>query len=189
VSNVDGQFQRAGFAGVVEAHGSIHHLQCLRPCSDDVWPVDDVAVDVDEDTMRADPPLPRCRHCGGLACPNVLMFGDWAWIDQPAEAQEHELVGWLRMLIRAKSRLTVVELGAGKAIPTARVRAERTASAAVSGRRSGGLLINIRPDPTAAAVSPGAGVALRAGALAALIAVDARLRHSEPPPTPRRRFS
>jgi NAD-dependent SIR2 family protein deacetylase len=57
-SNVDGQFQRAGFDGVAEAHGSIHHLQCLRPCSDDVWPAGDVEVDVDADTMRAVPPLP-----------------------------------------------------------------------------------------------------------------------------------
>jgi NAD-dependent SIR2 family protein deacetylase len=178
-SNVDGQFQRAGFDGVVEAHGSIHHLQCLRPCSDHVWAADDVAVDVDEGTMRAVPPLPRCRYCGGLARPNVLMFGDWAWIGEPAEAQEHELAGWLHMLIRAKSRLTVVELGAGKAIPTVRIRAERTAAgAAVSGRRSGGSLVRINPDPAAAAVPRGAGVALRAGALAALTAIEARLRHS-----------
>jgi NAD-dependent SIR2 family protein deacetylase len=56
-STVDGQFQRAGFDGVAEAHGSIHHLQCLRPCSDDVWPAGDVEVDVDGDTMRAVPPL------------------------------------------------------------------------------------------------------------------------------------
>jgi hypothetical protein len=47
------------------------------------------------------------------------MFRDWAWIDEPAEARERELIG---MLIRAKSRLTVVELGAGKAIPTVRIR-------------------------------------------------------------------
>jgi hypothetical protein len=56
---------------------------------------------------------------------------------------------------RAESRLTVVELGAGKAIPTVRIRAERTtASAAVSGRCSGGSLIRINPDPAAAAVPP-----------------------------------
>jgi hypothetical protein len=46
---------------------------------------------------------------------------------------------------------------------------------AASGRRSGGTLIRINPDPAAAAVPPGAGVALRAGALAALTAIDARL--------------
>src|SRR5256885_11999890 len=35
-SNVDGQFQRAGFAGehVAEVHGSIHHLQWQKPCGD-----------------------------------------------------------------------------------------------------------------------------------------------------------
>ena len=183
-SNVDGQFQRAGFDGVVEAHGSIHRLQCLRPCSDDIWPADDVAIDVDEDTMRAVPPLPRCRHCGGLARPNILMFGDWAWIGEPAGARERELAGWLRMLIGTKSRLTVVELGAGKAIPTVRNRAERTAaSAAASGRRSGGSLIRINPDPAAAAVPPGVGVALGAGALAALTAIDARLPYLTQPST------
>lgn len=33
-SNVDGQFQKAGFADdhLIECHGSIHHLQCLTPC-------------------------------------------------------------------------------------------------------------------------------------------------------------
>ncbi|MDQ3578948.1 MAG: NAD-dependent protein deacetylase, partial [Actinomycetota bacterium] len=30
-SNVDGQFQRAGFTDVAEVHGTIHWLQCLVP--------------------------------------------------------------------------------------------------------------------------------------------------------------
>jgi NAD-dependent SIR2 family protein deacetylase len=182
-SNVDGQFQRAGFDGVVEVHGSIHHLQCLRPCSDDVWPSDGLKVDVDEATMRAVPPLPRCRRCDGLARPNVLMFGDGAWISNPSDAQEHELAGWLRMLARAHGHLVVVvELGAGKAIPTVRIRAEHTAATEPAiGRRSGGSLIRINPDPAAAAVPPGAGVSLPAGALAALTAIDARLRYLTQP--------
>ena len=35
VSNVDGQFQKAGFNPVclVECHGSIHHLQCMEACT------------------------------------------------------------------------------------------------------------------------------------------------------------
>jgi NAD-dependent SIR2 family protein deacetylase len=39
-SNVDGQFQKAGFAEdrVSECHGSIHHLQCLDGCHDGIWP-------------------------------------------------------------------------------------------------------------------------------------------------------
>ena len=141
----------------------------LRPCSDDVWPADNVEVDVDEATMRAVLPLPRCRHCRGLARPNILMFGDWAWMGKPADVQERELDGWLRKLARAKGRLAVVELGAGKAIPTVRMRAERTAAT--------GALIRINPDAAAATVPRGVGVALRAGALAALTAIDERLRH------------
>ena len=39
-SNVDGQFQLAGFdpAHIHECHGSIHHLQCLEPCCEAIWP-------------------------------------------------------------------------------------------------------------------------------------------------------
>jgi NAD-dependent SIR2 family protein deacetylase len=35
-SNVDGQFQKAGFdeERILEVHGSIHHLQCLAGCTD-----------------------------------------------------------------------------------------------------------------------------------------------------------
>src|SRR6266508_1289115 len=38
-SNVDGQFQKAGFPEerVLEVHGSIHHLQCTSPCSPAIW--------------------------------------------------------------------------------------------------------------------------------------------------------
>ena len=37
-SNVDGQFQKAGFPAdrVVEVHGSIHHLQCMDGCFDSI---------------------------------------------------------------------------------------------------------------------------------------------------------
>src|SRR5690606_8010874 len=38
-SNVDGQFQKAGFSEfeVCEVHGSIHHLQCMEPCHAQPW--------------------------------------------------------------------------------------------------------------------------------------------------------
>lgn len=127
--------------------------------------------------MRAVPPLPRCHRCGGLARPNILMFGDWTWIGGRYEPQERDLNGWLGGLVQAQARLAVVELGAGKAIPTVRWRAEGVArAAAASGHQSGGALIRINPDPLAAGVPRGAGVALRAGALAALTAIDWRLR-------------
>ena len=77
-SNVDGQFQRAGFdeARVAEVHGSIHHAQCLRDCGVGVFPADRFQMEVDPATMRATGELPRCPACGALARPNILMFGD-----------------------------------------------------------------------------------------------------------------
>lgn len=38
-SNIDGQFQKAGFdeAFIHECHGSIHYMQCLLPCCNAIW--------------------------------------------------------------------------------------------------------------------------------------------------------
>ena len=176
-SNVDGQFQRAGFDGVMEVHGSIHHLQCLRPCCDDVWPADGVTIDIDETTMRAAPPFPRCPHCGDLARPNILMFSDGAWVDARTALQERALAQWqCRVMSGGTGRLVVIELGAGRTVPTVRLHAGRTAAmAASSSGHAGGALIRINPDRSAVEVPPGAGVALQSGALAALTAINARL--------------
>ena len=49
-SNVDGQFQRAGFDddALYECHGSIHNLQCVTPCGDDIWEDHELLVEVDD---------------------------------------------------------------------------------------------------------------------------------------------
>src|SRR5205814_10284591 len=86
-SNVDGHFQRAGFdeSRTVECHGSLEHMQCMRYCTHDIWPAPMDLIDVDEATFRARPPLPNCPRCGGLARPNVLMFGDSEWLEHRTE--------------------------------------------------------------------------------------------------------
>ncbi len=138
-SNVDGQFQKAGFSEdrIVECHGSIHHLQCTAGCSPEIWPAEGVTVAVDESTFRARPPLPACPSCGALARPNVLMFGDWQWLPHRTAAQERRFEAWLERA--AGPRLVIVELGAGTAVPTVRMTAERLA------RDSGGTLLRINP--------------------------------------------
>jgi len=138
-SNVDGQFQMAGFPeeGIVECHGSIHHLQCITPCSGRIWPADGVAVEVDEATFRARPPLPSCPSCGAMARPNVLMFGDWSWIPHRTSAQEERFDAWLER--EGSAELVIVEIGAGTAVPTVRYTSERVAS------RFGATLIRINP--------------------------------------------
>ncbi len=172
-SNVDGQFQRAGFAEdrILECHGSIHHLQCVDGCGQPLWPVTS-GVAVDLETLRAAAPLPACPRCGGLARPNILMFGDYAWDSSRSAGQEHPYGDWLQDLRRTKGKLVVVECGAGKAIPTVRLQAQRVA------RELGGLLvrINLRDGEV-----PAGQVSLAMGASAALSAIDDRLREIGPP--------
>jgi NAD-dependent SIR2 family protein deacetylase len=117
-SNVDGQFQKAGFADdrVAECHGSIHVLQCSEVCCSDLWSADDLHLDVDEANCRLLSEIPTCPACGAVARPNVVMFGDYDWIATRTEAQEDNLRAWLG---RTKN-LVVVEIGAGMTIPTVR---------------------------------------------------------------------
>ena len=122
-SNVDGQFQRAGLENVCEVHGSIHHLQCTKPCSSAIWSAQNTTVEVDAESFRAQGPLPKCPHCGALARPNILMFEDGPWNLGRSLKQEQELTTWLRG--RDKSEIAIVECGAGKAIPTVRAFGER----------------------------------------------------------------
>ena len=166
-SNVDGQFQEAGFPEerIVECHGSIHHLQCAAGCGPAIWSAEGVEVEVDEAAFRARPPLPSCPSCGGLARPNVLMFGDWQWIPRRTAEQEARMEAWLREA--TGPGLVVMEIGAGTAVPTVRMTSERIA------RSSGGTLVRINPrEPQ----GPPGTVSIALGALEALAAIERRLR-------------
>jgi NAD-dependent SIR2 family protein deacetylase len=165
-SNVDGQFQRAGFAAerIVEVHGSFDGMQCTRECGVGVFPGESFEVDIDRESMRAIHPLPSCPGCGALARPNILMFGDWGWNSARTDIQTRRLHSWIDSLDGA--RLVVIECGAGQAIPTVRITCENIV------RRLGGTLVRINlrePD-----VPPGH-VSLPVGALEALRALDAYL--------------
>lgn len=140
-SNVDGHFQKSGFAPdqIVECHGSIHHLQCTARCTEAVWKVSNEKINIEENTFRAVDPLPRCKHCHALARPNVLMFGDWSWLGHRTESQLDRFSRWLRELAQSQSKLVVIELGAGSAVPTVRLTSERVA------QHLGGTLIRINP--------------------------------------------
>jgi NAD-dependent SIR2 family protein deacetylase len=160
-SNVDGQFQKAGYSvnRIVECHGSIHHFQCTRPCSEEIWPADAQPIDLDETAFRAREPLPRCQQCGELARPNVLMFHDRGWLEHREEEQERKFTEWLEKLAISGARLAIVELGAGTAIASVRYVCERAA------RIHEGTLIRINPREYA--VPPGH-IGLPLGALHAI---------------------
>ncbi|MES2069008.1 MAG: Sir2 family NAD-dependent protein deacetylase [Pseudomonadota bacterium] len=164
-SNVDGQFQRAGFdAGRVnECHGSIHHLQCLHACSADIWGADQFEPEVDDVTCRLRNAAPLCPHCGRLARPNILMFGDWDWNQQRQIAQATRQQRWLQSL----ERPLVIELGAGSAIPSVRHFSQTIL------QHHGGRLIRI--NPREADVASDKDVGLAVGALEGLTSIAAML--------------
>ena len=150
-SNVDGQFCMAGYSGerVCEIHGSIHHLQCMRACSDEIWSAADFAPEIDADKCLLRSALPACPRCKGLARPNILMFGDWGWIEARQQKQYAALLAWLRQVRRP----VIVEVGAGTAIPSVRH----------FGEAARGVLIRI--NPTEPGVPKGKGFGLRMGGL------------------------
>jgi len=126
-SNVDGQFQKAGYSEdlIEECHGSINHLQCVNNCTYSIWDAEGTEVDVNEETFEAQDPLPTCHHCGGLARPNILMFGDWGWISTRSDQQSQRLSNWLQDIKTQDLKLCIIEMGAGEAVPTVRMRSER----------------------------------------------------------------
>ena len=162
-SNVDGQFQKAGFDAnaIHECHGSLHHLQCMNcaAASGGIWPADAFEPEVDEVNCLLINEPPRCPACGGLARPNVLMFNDWGWLEQRAAKQQAQQNAWLARV----SRPVVIELGAGTAIPSVRHFSQRVL------HQHGGRLVRI--NLREAAVPSSLDVGLPMGALAGLQAI------------------
>ncbi|MFT3720897.1 SIR2 family NAD-dependent protein deacylase [Pseudorhodoferax sp.] len=165
-SNVDGHFQQAGCrpAALLECHGSIHHLQCLHDCRGAIWPADAVQPEVDEAHCRLLNAPPRCPHCGALARPNILMFGDGDWNPGREQAQATALQDWLAGLRQARARLVVVEIGAGTAVPSVRHFVQQL--------QRGMAARLVRINPREPAVDAAGDVALAQPALAALQAID-----------------
>lgn len=158
-SNVDGQFQKAGFSDFCEVHGSIHHFQCTIPCSGAIWSANDLKIEVDENSFRALGELPTCPDCGALARPNILMFSDSRWNLGRSATQERELFGWLELDL---NRLAIIEIGAGSAIATVRHFSEHF-------QKRGATLVRINPRESD---GPNGTISLDCGAREGLEAIE-----------------
>lgn len=165
-SNVDGHFHKAGFSErrTLECHGSIRHLQCSAPCCNDIWPAPGLDIEVCEQNLRAEEPLPKCPHCGGVARPNILMFNDWNWHSSRCQQQTTRYESLLDDI--TPDQRVIVEIGADLAVPTVRMEAEDLAS-------EGSTLIRINPrDPEVPHCN---NISLPLGGLNALNLIDKRL--------------
>jgi NAD-dependent SIR2 family protein deacetylase len=153
-SNVDGHFQKAGFSEmkVVEIHGSIHYLQCSEPCSDSIWENTET-IEIDEEKFEA-LNFPLCKYCKKIARPNILMFSDLRFVEKRVDLQLARFEYWLSQI---DDKLVIIEIGAGKAVPTVRRMSERIR------RGFDSTLIRINP-----LESDGADIEIKKGALEAL---------------------
>lgn len=127
-SNVDGQFQKAGFSQekIVEVHGSIQHFQCSENCKRDIWDAEKEPIEVNMEQFEAID-IPLCKYCGEIARPNILMFGDWNWNGNRTSRQEDKFNIWLKSIRTDNKKLAIIEIGAGTAIPTIRQQGEHMA--------------------------------------------------------------
>ena len=176
-SNVDGHFQKAGFLHdrIVEVHGSIHYLQSVDGTGP-IVPVDPLLkVVLEPDTFRARPPLPVMPN-GSAARPNILMFGDYWWIDTRSSKQYGTLRSWLGALHKdGVQNVVVLDIGSGTAVPTARLAAANMVEAFANA-----MLIRINPrepelDLLPGAVSPERGVTFAEGAASVLRDIESLL--------------
>ena len=161
-SNVDGQFQKAGFSEdkIVEIHGSIHYLQCTTPCVNKIWENrENIEVDMEKFEAKN---LPYCPHCQEIARPNILMFGDFSFIEKRVNNQLQNLKKWLDNI---KGKLTIIEIGAGKAVPTVRNFSEEIRY------NFNATLIRINPRE-----NEGADIPINKGALEALMKINKYLK-------------
>ena len=127
----------------------------------ETWSAQTFMPKVDEAQCLLISELPRCPACGSIARPNILMFGDWGWDDGKTEHQLMRLNAWLAGV----SKLVIIEIGAGKNIPTIRNWSER----------QDGKVIRI--NPTDYWLRPGKGVSLKMGGLDALRLIETEMKN------------
>ncbi|MFT5661397.1 MAG: NAD-dependent SIR2 family protein deacetylase [Sulfurimonas sp.] len=116
-SNVDGQFQKAGFDSekITESHGNIHYLQCTG-CSREIFNEYPLEIDVNVEMQASSYPL--CEECGSVLRPNILMFNDYDFNRNRVHEQQGRMFQFIDK-IRVK-KIVIIEIGAGTDIPSIR---------------------------------------------------------------------
>jgi len=140
-SNIDGQFQKAGFDEnrIYEAHGTLSYLQCLNENCSLVWKWKEGMLPSVDSELKASGKFPKCPECGTLARPNVSMFGDtnWTWKSSRSKQQKHLFLDWLKESYGPFSQepknkksnqklatLCILEIGCGVSLHSLRLEVE-----------------------------------------------------------------
>jgi NAD-dependent SIR2 family protein deacetylase len=117
-SNIDGQFQKAGFENVMEIHGSMHRLQKITPAHDKTSEIVKTEQFINSGGLSSE-------LFEGIWRPNVFMFDDANWNDKIKEEQTAKFDKWCEGVLGAKGAMPlVVEIGAGCVVKNVRRRFE-----------------------------------------------------------------
>ena len=132
-----------------------------------VWSASDFTPNVDHDAYHlvSDPPL--CPVCGGLARPNIVMFGDWNWIDERNQVQRRRESQWFDTVTNSLGNVLIVEMGAGTSIPSVRHFSHRIS------REYSARIIRINPHEPQVPSSMDVGIGT--GSLEALLGINQAL--------------
>ena len=117
-SNIDNYFEKAGFDKdkIYEVHGTMKLLQCMdKSCSmrnGTIEMTEDYLPNFDEKTFIATR-LPGCPNCKNILRPNVSMFGDYDFYEQPYKYARKKMEDWIQLVGKNKQNLVVLEIGCG----------------------------------------------------------------------------
>ncbi len=143
-TNTDGYHIISGLdeSMVYEVHGSMWRLQCMRGSSCTYGVRKNMGVplcDLDYETMTATN-LPKCPICGELLRPNILMFGDWGYVEN-----NYQINNYYNFMDDVKTPDLVFLIGSSSEVPTNDYLATRLKSA-------GSFIVTINPDPSSLSV-------------------------------------
>eukprot|EP01115_Flamella_aegyptia_P000351 TRINITY_DN104_c0_g1_i1.p1 TRINITY_DN104_c0_g1~~TRINITY_DN104_c0_g1_i1.p1 ORF type:complete len:379 (+),score=90.17 TRINITY_DN104_c0_g1_i1:117-1253(+) len=192
-SNVDHHSIKAGFGQheIYEIHGNTEYWQCSVPCKDTIWKAPkDYQFSIDKSTMRAkNDPIestrvlpkgfthnhPTCIHCGSLARPAILMFGDDTWVHDPIQSDNY--YAWKDAVKKflekhPEKKMVILEIGCGIRVPSVRYQSEGY----VSGHDNV-TLVRVNPDyPLMQGQQHPQLISIRSAALKAIVSIDYHLK-------------
>lgn len=124
-SNIDSNFEQAGFKNVYTPQGSCKYYQCLRKCSStSCWSTSEIFKDlipiIKDGNMLDDSHIPKCRNCGEPCFIN-LRGGDFFLPSEESKSQALKFKTYVNSVIEKSvkgEKLTIIEIGAGFNTPT-----------------------------------------------------------------------
>ena len=118
--NVDGLHHRAGSRNIVDLHGNLHELQCMR-CGARTTTPDYAGL----------PIPPRCDDCGGIIRPSVVLFGEDLSPDKLTRLWREMARGFDVIFTVGTSSLfeyiiEPIRMGQARGVPTVEINPEMT---------------------------------------------------------------